>query len=153
MLTVTVTVSVTFRNVSNGFGYQITCNKMSFEQFNTIRLFVSACVTHFYVMLGTSALCKNMKGYRCVSCAHYNKHTYSLGITCLGAILESRLPRYIYSTAYKGTHGLTYFPQVRIYASLNWVNIGSDKGLPPGRRQGIIWANVGILSIEPLRTN
>ena len=31
--------------------------------------------------------------------------------------------------------------------------IGSDNGLSPGRRQAIIWANVGILLIGPSRTN
>ena len=31
--------------------------------------------------------------------------------------------------------------------------IGSDNGLSPGRRQAIIWANDGILSIRPLGTN
>ena len=33
------------------------------------------------------------------------------------------------------------------------INIGSDNGLSPGRRQAIIWTNVGILLIRPLRTN
>ena len=32
-------------------------------------------------------------------------------------------------------------------------SIGSDKGLPPVRRQAIIWTNAGILLIGPLRTN
>ena len=31
--------------------------------------------------------------------------------------------------------------------------IGSDNGLSPGRRQAIIWTNVGILLIWPLGTN
>ena len=31
--------------------------------------------------------------------------------------------------------------------------IGSDNGLSPGRHQAIIWTNVGILLIGPLRTN
>ena len=33
------------------------------------------------------------------------------------------------------------------------VNIGSDNGLSPGRRQAIIWSNAGILLIGPLGTN
>ena len=33
------------------------------------------------------------------------------------------------------------------------MTIGSDNGLSPGRRQAIIWTNVGILLIEPLGTN
>ena len=40
-----------------------------------------------------------------------------------------------------------------MYASLNWVNIGSDNGLAPNRRQAIIWTNAGILLIGPLGTN
>ena len=35
----------------------------------------------------------------------------------------------------------------------NLNTIGSDNGLPPGRRQAIIWTNAGILLIGPLRTN
>ena len=31
--------------------------------------------------------------------------------------------------------------------------IGSNNGLSPGRRQAIIWTNIGILSIGPLATN
>ena len=31
--------------------------------------------------------------------------------------------------------------------------IGSDDGLPPGRRQAIIWINAGLLLIGPLGTN
>ena len=33
------------------------------------------------------------------------------------------------------------------------VNIGSDNGLLPGRRQAIIWTNAGILLIGPLEKN
>ena len=35
----------------------------------------------------------------------------------------------------------------------NLIIIGSDNGLSPGRRQAIIWTNVRILLIGPLRTN
>ena len=41
----------------------------------------------------------------------------------------------------------------RIYASVNWVSIGSDNGLSPIRRQDIILTNAGLLSIGPLGTN
>ena len=34
----------------------------------------------------------------------------------------------------------------------NLTIIGSDNGLPPGRRQAIIWTNARILLIEPLGT-
>ena len=43
-------------------------------------------------------------------------------------------------------------PQCRIYASVNWVSMGSDNGLLPIQRQAIIWTNVGILLIEHLGT-
>ena len=33
------------------------------------------------------------------------------------------------------------------YASVDWVNIGSDNGLPPVRYQTIIWTNVDLYSI------
>ena len=41
----------------------------------------------------------------------------------------------------------------RIYASVNYTNIGSGNGLSPGRRQAIIWTNAGILLIGPVGTN
>ena len=44
-------------------------------------------------------------------------------------------------------------PTCRIYASVNWVNIGSYSGLPPGRRQAILWANAGILLTGQLGVN
>ena len=38
----------------------------------------------------------------------------------------------------------------RIYASVNYVRIGSDNGLLPVRRQAIIWTNAAILIMGPL---
>ena len=40
-----------------------------------------------------------------------------------------------------------------IYASVNYAIIGSDNGLSPGRRQAIIWTNVGILLSGSLGAN
>ena len=40
-----------------------------------------------------------------------------------------------------------------MYASVNWVSIGSDNGLSLGRRQAIIQNNAGILLIGLLETN
>ena len=40
-----------------------------------------------------------------------------------------------------------------IYASMNWVSIGSDNGLSPVRRQAVIETNAGILLIGTLGTN
>ena len=43
---------------------------------------------------------------------------------------------------------LTHLPLVpHIYASVNWVSIGSDNGLWSIRHQAIIWTNAGLLSI------
>ena len=39
-----------------------------------------------------------------------------------------------------------------MYASVYYVNIGSDKGLLPGLHQAIFWTNTGLLSIGPLET-
>ena len=48
---------------------------------------------------------------------------------------------------------LPYLPQWHKYASMNWVSIGSDKGLSLIRCQAITWTNAHLLSIGPLRTN
>ena len=41
-----------------------------------------------------------------------------------------------------------------IHIFVNVLNIiGSNNGLSPGRRQAIIWTNIGILFIGPLGTN
>ena len=48
---------------------------------------------------------------------------------------------------------LTHWGRVtHIYVG-NLTIIGPDYGLSPGRRQAIIWANAGILLIEPLGRN
>ena len=44
-------------------------------------------------------------------------------------------------------------PYCRIYASVNWINIGSYNGLSPVRCQAITWTNVLLLSTRPLGTN
>ena len=48
---------------------------------------------------------------------------------------------------------LTHLPQCHIYASVNWVSVGSDNGLAPGRREAIVKTSAGILLIGPLETN
>ena len=49
---------------------------------------------------------------------------------------------------------LTHLPLVpHIYASVNWVRIGSDNGLSPVRRQAITWTNADLLSFGPWGTN
>ena len=44
------------------------------------------------------------------------------------------------------------FPYCHTYASVNWFSIGADNGLPPIRRQAIIWTNSWLFSIGPLGT-
>ena len=44
-------------------------------------------------------------------------------------------------------------PMCRIYASVNWVNIGSDNGLSPDRCQAIIWIDARILLTGTLGTH
>ena len=39
--------------------------------------------------------------------------------------------------------------QCRLYASMNWVSIGSCNGLSPVRRQTITWTNADVLSSVP----
>ena len=41
------------------------------------------------------------------------------------------------------------FPECRIYASVNWISIGSDNGLAQIRRQAIIWTNACFMSTLP----
>ena len=48
---------------------------------------------------------------------------------------------------------LTHCGRVTNICLLELTIIGSDNGLSPHRRQAIIWTNVGILLIGPLRTN
>ena len=48
---------------------------------------------------------------------------------------------------------LTHWGRVTHICVDNQTINGSDNGLSPGRRQAIIWTNVAILLIEPLRTN
>ena len=44
-------------------------------------------------------------------------------------------------------------PVTHIYASVNWVIIGSGNGLSPVRRQAITWTNAALLSIRLLGIN
>ena len=48
---------------------------------------------------------------------------------------------------------LTHWGRVTYICVSKVGNIGSDNGLPPGRRQAIIWTNAGILLIGPLGIN
>ena len=50
-------------------------------------------------------------------------------------------------------NALTHWGQVMHKCVSKLTIIGSDNGLSPGRRQAIIWTNVGILLIRPLGTN
>ena len=60
---------------------------------------------------------------------------------------------YIHIYIYETTARLNPSPPSAAYASVNWINIGADNGLSPGRRQRTIWTKTGLLLIEPLGTN
>ena len=45
------------------------------------------------------------------------------------------------------------YPECRIYASVNWVRMGSCNGLSPIWRQAITWTNVDLLPTGPLGIN
>ena len=51
------------------------------------------------------------------------------------------------------TISLTHWGRVTHICVGTNINIGSDNGLSPGRRQAIIWTNAGMLLIGPLGTN
>ena len=50
-------------------------------------------------------------------------------------------------------HPLTHWGRVTHICDSKLTIIGSDNGLPPARRQAIIWTNAAILLIRPLETN
>ena len=52
-----------------------------------------------------------------------------------------------------GLKELTHWGRVTHICVSKLIIIGSDNGLSPGRRQAIIWTNVGILLSGPLGTN
>ena len=54
---------------------------------------------------------------------------------------------------YHQSNVLTHWGRVTHICVGTNINIGSDNGLSPGRRQVIIWTNAGILLIGPLGTN
>ena len=54
------------------------------------------------------------------------------------------------------THGSTYYLQIevewQIYASANWISLGSGNGLSPVRRHAWIFTNADVLSTRPKGT-
>ena len=69
-------------------------------------------------------------------------------------VLILQQPQVISGSAVRSFHGpITHLPLVpHICVSVNWVSIGSENGLLPGRHQAIIWTNAVILSITPQGT-
>ena len=57
------------------------------------------------------------------------------------------------SSGSRWTPQLTHWGRVTHICVSKLTIIGLDNGLSPGRRQAIIWTNVGILLIRPLGTN
>ena len=77
-------------------------------------------------------------------------HTNSTQYCCThqGDSLEN-----IFTASWNVKYPLTHWSWVTHICVGKLTNIGSDNGLPPGRRQAIIWTNAGILLIGPLGTN
>ena len=59
----------------------------------------------------------------------------------------------IWTCLWLSTRLLTHWGRVTHICVSRIINIGSDNGLSPGRRQAIIWTNDVILWIRPLGTN
>ena len=62
---------------------------------------------------------------------------------------KSKLEPY-YGLALSAAHLKIIYPWCRIYASVNWISIGSGNGLSPVQRQVITCTNAGLLSIRYL---
>ena len=72
----------------------------------------------------------------------------------LGKCLFFMMPTLISDNGYMcALSDLTHWGRVTHICVSKLTIIGSDNSLSPGRRQAIIWTNVGILSIGPLLTN
>ena len=79
-------------------------------------------------------------------------YTWQKGSLNLPLIIQ-RSPLTLSEFDYTVVHKLTHWGRVtHIYVSRLTI-IGSENGLPPDRRQAIIWTNTGILLIGPLGTN
>ena len=85
------------------------------------------------------------------------KHCLSSVVLCwfyltpyhLGWVSLNQLPPFwVFFTFF-----LTHWGRVTHICVSKLTIIGSDNGLSPDRRQAIIWTNVGLLLIGPLRTN
>ena len=75
----------------------------------------------------------------------------------LGALLQEMLKIFISNSRLQlhllAANELTHWGQMTHICVGRLTSIGSDNGLSPGRRQSIIWTNVGILVIGPLGIN
>ena len=75
-------------------------------------------------------------------------HQYMWDVTA-----ESRAWMGNYNYFWMMIHALTHWGRVTHICVSKLTSIASDNSLSPGRRQAIIWNNVGILLIGPLGTN
>ena len=68
-------------------------------------------------------------------------------------VAQLSVPEILATASCRSNNTLTHWGRVTHICVSKLTNIVSDNGLPPGRRQAIIWTNTGILLIGPLGTN
>ena len=91
-----------------------------------------------------------VKGWR-VASVKWLKSGAWVKISGTGVRVKVRLVVFLWYFFFISIYLLTHLPlALHIYASMNWVNIGSGNGLSPDRRQAIIWTSAGRLLIDPL---
>ena len=86
-----------------------------------------------------------------IGCQWWNLLASNLHVSFSDITNNLNIRNHLKSVWYR--HYLTHWSRVTHICVGKLTIIGSDNGLSPGRRQGIIWTNAGILLIGPLATN
>ena len=100
---------------------------------------LSAIIIHFLVNIKSSFWNKIITG-------HYARIVkFNCRLKVDGAFFDNHI--FYFAHDFSFCWNLTHWDQVTHICVSKLTMIGSDNGLPPGRRQAIIWTNVGILLI------
>ena len=100
---------------------------------------MSRCMRYFYRILNSNVSVKNADGSICI---------LILQRECICWILGMKYPATPHASIL-----LTHWGRATHKCVGKLTIIGSDNGLPPGRRQAFIWTIAGTLLIGPLETN
>ena len=100
---------------------------------------------------------RDVNSWRCylfiIDLCTYGRHHYSNDFwLCLSLVTNIRVSspwQLLLLFCFVGTQS----PIPIVYASINWVSVGSDSGLSPIQRQAITWTIADLLSIGPFETN